>query len=138
MFFLRCLLALIPSLGLAQSANPQVPDPASGLMQMLVGLALVLACIIGGLYLLKRLSGPRGAASGLLRVVSATAVGPRERVVTVEIGDTWLVVGVAPGQVRQLHTMARVEERQAAPDAPPGGDFGSWLRKVTERRNDAR
>ena len=32
-------------------------------------------------------------------------VGQRERVVVVEVGGSWLVLGVAPGQVRALHTL---------------------------------
>lgn len=143
MFILRCLIhafALIPAAALAQNAGAAVPDAASGLLQMFAGLAVVLSFIIGGLYLLKRLSGPRGAASGLLRVVSATAVGPRERVVMVEVGDTWLVVGVAPGQVRHLHTMERMAMHEPAAGAGDlsGGNFAGRLKKLMERRQNAR
>lgn len=47
-----------------------------------------------------------GAAS---RVVSAVAVGPQQRVVTVEVGPeharTWLVLGVTAQQVSCLHVL---------------------------------
>jgi len=48
-------------------------------------------------------------------VVSSVMVGQRERVVVVEIGDAWLVLGVAAGQVRALHTMPAGK----LPDAQP-------------------
>ena len=43
------------------------------------------------------------------RVVSAVAVGPQQRVVTVEVGPegakTWLVLGVTAHNVNHLHTL---------------------------------
>jgi flagellar protein FliO/FliZ len=50
-----------------------------------------------------------GATSGgAARVVSAVAVGPQQRVVTVEVGPeharTWLVLGVTAQNVSCLHT----------------------------------
>jgi flagellar protein FliO/FliZ len=49
-------------------------------------------------------------ASGNSKIISAVAVGPHQRVVTVEVGpDTariWLVLGVTPQAVTCLHTSA--------------------------------
>jgi flagellar protein FliO/FliZ len=119
-------------------ATPAVPDAGGSLLQVIFGLAVVLALLIGGLYLLKRLQLPRGAGASLLRVVAGTAVGPRERVAVIEIEDTWLVVGVAPGRVNMLHSLPR--GRLAEQPAPVAGaeDFGKWLRQVMERRRDGR
>lgn len=47
-------------------------------------------------------------SGGAARVVSAVAVGPQQRVVTVEVGPeharTWLVLGVTAQNVSCLHT----------------------------------
>ncbi len=120
----------------AQAAAPAPGEVGTSLLQVLLGLAVVIALLLGGLWLLKRLSAPRGAAAGMLRIIAGTAVGPRERVVLVEVGDTWLVVGVAPGQVRALHQLPRQEipPDPAAP-YPAGKDFASRLKQVLERRN---
>lgn len=124
---------LAPQAVLAQAA-PAAPDTAGSIAQVLLGLAAVVLLLFAALYLLKRLSAPRGAAAGMLKVLSAAAVGQRERVVLVEVGDTWLVVGVAPGSVNALHTLPR-QELPAVPagTAPPGKDFGTWLRRALER-----
>lgn len=114
-------------------AGAAVPDAAASVTQMLLGLAVVLALLFAGLHALKRLSAPRGAASAV-RVVAATAVGPRERVVLVEVADTWLVVGVAPGSVRPLHTLPR-QDLPAAQPVRSTNDFAGWLRQALERRN---
>lgn len=98
----------------AGAALPTVPTVAAepvrsfgmgGFLQAAFGLAIVLALIFLCGWAARRL-GLRQAGSGrLLKVVSSTMVGQRERVVVVEIGGSWLVLGVAAGQVRALHTL---------------------------------
>ncbi|CAG0945124.1 Flagellar protein FliO [Gammaproteobacteria bacterium] len=131
------LLAALPAVALAQSAPTALPQGSAGLFQVFLGLAVVIAALVASLWLIKRLSIPRGGAAGALRVVAGAAVGPRERVVLVEVQDTWLVVGVAPGQVSALHQMPK-GALAAEPAAPAGKDFGGWLKQVMERRHDAR
>ena len=119
----------------ASGAGPTVP--AGGITQVAIGLAAVLALVGAIAWLLKRFSGLRGTGSGLIRIIGGAAVGQRERIVLVEVGGTWLLVGVAPGQVRALHTMPK-SESAAVPDAPaPAADqsFAAWLRRISEKRN---
>ena len=121
-------LAALPSVALAQS---NAADSAGGMLQVLLGLGVVLALMFGSLWLLKRLSAPRGSAAGLVRVITAAAVGARERVVVVEVGDTWLVLGVAPGRVTTLHQLPRRDLPPAGPLA--GGEFAERLRNLLGR-----
>ncbi|MCB1907752.1 MAG: flagellar biosynthetic protein FliO [Rhodocyclaceae bacterium] len=104
---------------------------------MVLGLGLVLALLFGALMLIKRLSLPRGPAASSLRVVGAAAVGPRERVVLVEVGDKLLVLGVAQGQVEGLHTFDAADFPRDAteerPDATAAG-FADRLQRLLERR----
>ena len=92
----------------------------------LLAVALLAA---GGTWLLARSARPRFANSPLLRVIAALHVGPRERVVIVEAGEAWLVLGVAPGRVNAIHTLARDPAAPLEPQRP----FADWLRKVTEK-----
>jgi flagellar protein FliO/FliZ len=117
------------TLGTAATA----PDLGSSALQMVFGLILVLALLLGTLWLLKRISQPRGAAAGLMRVVAGVAVGSRERVVILELGNSWLVLGVAPGQVTTLAEIPRQEVPTSAA-SPIGKDFPAWLKHITERR----
>lgn len=130
------LLALSsPTLAHGQSAATD----ATSVLQMVLGLVVVLALLVGGLHVLKRLSAPRGAASGLLKVLGAAAVGPRERVVLVEVADSWVVVGVSPGHIAALHTLPR----QPVPAAEQSGagstarEFADRLRQLVERSRNA-
>jgi flagellar protein FliO/FliZ len=101
--------------------------PLGAMLQSFFALLLVLGLIIGAAWLLKRTQKLQGNTNAVLKNVSALAVGPKERVVVVEIGEDWLVLGVAPGQVRMLHTLPR--------QALPGGGatapkFAEWLARA--------
>ncbi len=112
--------------------------PAGSVVQVVLGLAAVLALVGAAAWLLKRFSPLRGTASGLIRVIGGAAVGQRERVVLVEVGGTWLLVGVAPGQVRALHTMPRTESAIAPGPPTPAlaeAGFATRLRRMMEKRN---
>ena len=139
-----CLFAglCMPLLALAQTARPvYTPPPAAvsagSIFQVVLSLLLVLAAVVLVAWLLKRINLPQHGASGLLKVVSGVAVGQRERIVLVEVNDTWLVVGVAPGQVRTLHSMPKADIPVAGADSRPGmdGKFQGWLKQMMEKRN---
>ena len=127
-----------PAAPAAAATIAAAPDFAAGLGQMAFGLAVVIALLFACLWAIKRLSAPRGSAAGAIKVLGAVAVGPRERVVLVELGDKVLVLGVAPGQVRTLHVMGAEELPTSASSAGPASgmkDFPAWLRQAMERRH---
>ncbi len=118
-----------------QAAHVPAAVSAGGYLQMVLGLALVLGLVGALAWLMKRLSALPGTGAGLIRVVGAAAVGQRERVVLVEVGETWLLLGVAPGQVRRLHTMAKTDAADAPGAlAPVDQGFALWLRRMMEKR----
>lgn len=126
------LLLLLSANAFAQTQGGAVPEVGGSLAQLLLSLVLVVVLIFASLWLLKNLSAPRGRGAGLLHVVAGTAVGSRERVVVVEIGATWLVLGVAPGQVTALAEVPR----QAIPEVPEGQKtFAAWIKQIAERRH---
>jgi flagellar protein FliO/FliZ len=129
-------VSLLPALAYAQSSP--APDLGGSVVQLLLGLAAVIAMLFASLWVLKRLSAPRGHAAGLLRLVSGISVGARERVVVVEVGGSWLVLGVAPGRVSALAELPRGEiAAQVSHDASPA-PFAGWLKQMVDRRNAQR
>jgi flagellar protein FliO/FliZ len=83
------------------------PDPVSmaSLWQLTLGLLLVLTLIVAIAWLLKRSGRFQIAAGGGLRILGGLSMGARERVVLLQVGDTQLLVGVAPGRVQTLHVL---------------------------------
>lgn len=122
-FVAAIFLFFLPALAIAAEAHiPQTPpSPLSGALQMLLGLGVVLLLIAGFAWLMKRFSYTQFGISSGLKVVSAVPVGQRERVVLVDVGDTRLVLGVAPGQVNKLMEMPRptVEDNMARANEVP-------------------
>ncbi len=129
-FATRVSLALSTALPPVAARAQGVPaqDLGGSAFQLLFGLLAVLALLLASLWLLKRLSAPRSAASRLMHVVAGTAVGTRERVVVLEIGTTWLVLGVAPGHVTALAELPRVD--LPGETAAPPADFADRLRHL--------
>ena len=127
-------LAALPLQAVAQAgALPETPGiPGGAIFQMLCALALIVGLLLLGAFLLRRFGGRAFGNSGAMRLVGGLALGPRERIVIVEIEETWLVVGVVPGQIKTLHTLPKGEP-------PVGGEaenrFGLWLKQISERKH---
>jgi len=86
---------------------------ATGSWMSLLWFGVVLALIPGALWLLKRSGLAAGAARGAPagpRLTGSLALGPQQRVVTVEVGEgaerRWLVLGVTAQQITTLHTLS--------------------------------
>jgi flagellar protein FliO/FliZ len=147
---LRCLPKLAASLlvGISFAASavlPTVPTPAAepvrsfaaaGLLQAGFGLAVVIGLIFLFAWVARRFGLQQSGSGRLLKVVSSAMVGQRERVVVVEIGDSWLVLGVAAGQVRALHTMPAEKLPEIQAPAINGFSGGSaFSQKLLESLN---
>ncbi len=77
------------------------------------GLLLILLLIFGVAWAFKRYTHlPKGRGQNM-RVVGGVSLGPRERVVVVEIDDTRLVLGVAPGRVQTLHILGEQKREES-------------------------
>lgn len=116
----------------AEEAAPVV-STAGSLLQVFIGLVAVLLLIAGAAWMAKRLGVSQMGTTSLLRVISSASVGTRERVVVVEVGESWLVVGVAPGSVNALATLPK--GKVPAHDAPAlHSGFAMRLQQMIEKR----
>jgi len=106
----HAVLPTVPS----HSAEAAPAVGASGLMQAGLGMMVVLGLIFLCAWLARRFGLQRFGGGHVVKVVSNSSVGQRERVVVVEVGATWLVLGVTPSQINTLHTLPA----QAVPQAP--------------------
>ena len=147
-----CLIAALcaPLLAAAETARPAYtpPPPAissGSVLQVIFSLLLVLAAVLLAAWVLRRIKLQQHGAGSLLKVIGGVAVGQRERVVLVEINDTWLVLGIAPGQVRTLHSMPKSALPATQLGTPPhteGANVSTWLatwnhklKQVMEKRD---
>lgn len=130
---LRFLLLLFPlSAHATESAGTTVS--AGTYVQTGLALALIVGLLFGTAWLLRKLSGGKGFGQGGMKIVGGVALGPRERIALVEVGEDWLVIGIVPGQIRTLHRLPKGcsnQETESKPDQP----FAQWLKNISERRD---
>jgi flagellar protein FliO/FliZ len=98
------------------------------LFQGLLGLMVVLAALMGFFWFLRRFSPGQTGAQGVVKVVGGVMLGPRERLVVVEVGETWLMLGVGGGQVTHLHTLPK----PAGYVPPVMGDMAGFADKLKD------
>lgn len=116
----------------AWAQDPASPMGPGSLLQVFGGLLLVLALVMGAAWALRRIGHVPGLSNQAIRTIGAASVGTRERVVLLEVANTWIVVGVAPGQVRSLATLPK-GELPSAPAAVSTPQFAQWLQRFTDR-----
>ncbi|WP_437888735.1 flagellar biosynthetic protein FliO [Phytobacter sp. V91] len=107
--------------------------PGSPLLQISGALALIIGLILAAAWVVKRtgLAGKSAGARGL-KVTASTSVGPRERVVIVDVEDARLVLGVTPTQINLLHKMPPAPvESDAVNEKTP--DFQSVMKNLLKR-----
>ncbi len=108
-------------------ASAADPMAVSNLWQLTLGMIAVLALMLGLAWILKRTGKFQMAAGGNLKILGGLSMGTRERVVLLQVGETQLLVGVAPGRVQTLHVL---DQPLTAQDQPAGGGFADQLGRM--------
>jgi flagellar protein FliO/FliZ len=71
---------------------------------MVSGLIFLLVLVLGAAWLIKRAGGmPALRGNSSMKIVAALSLGPRERVVLIEVGGQQWLLGVGNGSVTALH-----------------------------------
>jgi flagellar biosynthetic protein FliO len=129
------------------AAVPPVALPAGSstgsLLQTLFALILVLAVLGALAWFLKRYGPKVGGGNANVRVVGSLNLGGRERIVVVEVGNEWIVVGASPGRINALATMPRQDGQNGdtnaanaalSPHGPAAHSFADWLKQTIDKR----
>lgn len=109
---------------------------ASGLLEMMLSLALVVGLIIALSWLIGRMRGIARGGAGPLSVVGEIAIGPKERIVLVRIGDAQALVGVSSAGMTPLTLLDRTIVLPETPVA--AGTFAQRLRDAMQRPGSSR
>lgn len=116
---------------------PQGPGmSAAYLGQMAMALILVVFAILALAFVLRRAGGVHARLGHGMRVLGGLAVGGRERIVLIQVGDTQILLGIAPGRVQTLHVLTP-EQRLPVSDATSrnaaDGVFARSLRQMLQK-----
>jgi len=118
---------LSPAAHAAASEAGASPGAAASLAQLGFGLFCVIALILALAWFARRTGLMRQGTPGVMRTVGSVMLGARQRLVLVEVGDTWLVLGVSPGEIRTLHTLPAARAAAARPESTSASGFAEKL-----------
>jgi flagellar biosynthetic protein FliO len=131
----------------APAAAPPVTMPSGSatgsLLQTLFALIVVLGVLGALAWFLKRYGPKAMGGNANLRVVGSLNLGGRERVLVVEVGNQWIVVGASPGRINALATMPKQDgmdiaadggHAALAPHTQPANTFADWLKQTLDKR----
>ncbi len=115
------------------AGNLQVSD----VLQVVTALAGIIVLIVLLAVLAKRVSGVSGHANGQIRVVSGVSLTNKDRLLLVNAGGSYLLLGVSPGRISKLQELTDYEEPSRlttdSDSAPPG--FPALLSSFAGRFN---
>ncbi|WP_416738950.1 MULTISPECIES: flagellar biosynthetic protein FliO [Pseudomonas] len=89
------------------AAAPAVSSGVAGqLTQLVLGLLLVLGLIFFLAWLLRRVqqAGPAGKGQ-VIELIGSRALGPRDRLMLVQVGNEQILLGLSPGTITALHVL---------------------------------
>ncbi|AEV61599.1 flagellar biosynthetic protein FliO [Pseudomonas ogarae] len=103
------------------AAAPAVGSGVAGqLAQLVLGLLLVLGLIFFLAWLLRRVqqAGPAGKGQ-VIDIIGSRALGPRDRLVLVQVGNEQILLGLSPGTITALHVLKESVQVPSAEQASP-------------------
>jgi flagellar biosynthetic protein FliO len=115
------------------------PGIGAAVIKMISALALVIAAVYGGLYLLRRMMGRRhGGPLGLnaLEVLQTTYVGQHKAISLVKVGKRSVLVGVTDNQISTLTELDQDETEEIlgqTPEPVRSENFSRLLTGAAER-----
>ncbi|WP_027922365.1 flagellar biosynthetic protein FliO [Pseudomonas sp. URMO17WK12:I12] len=111
---LGCVLAMpfsaLAAETVATATTAVAPAVSSGvagqLTQLVFGLLLVLGLIFFLAWLLRRFqqAGPAGKGQ-VIELIGSRALGPRDRLMLVQVGNEQILLGLSPGTITALHVL---------------------------------
>ncbi|WP_150569768.1 flagellar biosynthetic protein FliO [Pseudomonas fluorescens] len=90
------------------------------LAQMVFGLLLVVGLIFALAWLLRRMQGAAPRGGQVIEIIGSRTIGPRDRLLLVQVGKEQILLGHSPGSIKALHVLAEpVEVPASARPATP-------------------
>jgi len=120
LFLLAPLTALAAEPAAKAVTTPMASsDIGSQLAQLLLGLLLVIGLIFALAWVMRRVQqiGPRGNQA--IKLVASQALGPRDRLLLVQVGSEQVLLGLTAGRITPLHVLKEPVSLEAAEPATP-------------------
>ena len=87
------------------AAAPAVGSVSGQLTQLVLGLLLVIGLIFLLAWLMRRVQRIGPGNGQVIELVGSRALGPRDRLVLVQVGEEQILLGITPGRITPLHVL---------------------------------
>ena len=121
--------------GVPQASSTLSSGVGGQLLQLVLGLLLVVGLIFTLAWLMRRVQRAGPAGNQVIELVGSRAMGPRDRLVLVQIGTEQVLLGVSPGSITALHVMKEPVHVKETQNATP--EFAKRLMEVLGNRGTA-
>ena len=130
------VLAAEPLASATPVAAPVIGSGIGGqLTQLVLGLLLVLGLIFALAWLLRRVQQTGSRQGQVIEMISSRALGARDRLVLVQVGEEQILLGLTPGRITPLHVLKEpVQVPGTTQSATP--EFAKRLMEVLGQQKD--
>lgn len=111
------------------AAGKLQPIGAEYLVQYSLGLIVVLSTVVALVWVLRRFNRFQSSIGGTLKTLGGLSLGGRERIILVQVGETQLLLGVAPGRIQTLHVLDEPLENKT--NVSRGGQHGLFSKTLS-------
>ena len=130
--FLVLLLSLPLVVQAAEPVAKTMPsagsDLAGQLGQMLLGLLVVIGLIFALAWLLRRVQQLTPRTGQVIKLLATQPLGPRDRLVLVQVGGEQILLGLSAGRITPLHVLK--EPVHLADGEPATPEFAQRLMEL--------
>lgn len=118
------------------AGSAHIASPLLSVSATLAGIIVLILCIA---WLARRfgLTGVRASGKKTLHISASVNLGPRERIVIVDVEDARLVLGVTNSQITPLHTLPPASKDEVELKPAPQPDFQNIMKKLLKRSEKA-
>lgn len=124
------MILALPVSAMAAEPVAQAAVPAAGnvlasgvggqLTQLVLGLLVVVGLIFVLAWLMRRVQRAGPGNGQVIELVGSRALGPRDRLMLVQVGNEQILLGVTPGRITPLHVLKEpvqvTKTEQATPE----------------------
>jgi flagellar protein FliO/FliZ len=115
----------------ATSSAPAVNAAPVNLFQTIISLVLIVGILIGLAVLFKKFGLNRINPTVPIKIIGAVHIGNNQRIMVIEAGEEWLVLGATPHHISTLTTMPRQENEDLS--SVNQTNHPTWLQNALQK-----
>lgn len=119
----------------SESVKARPAYPGDGVLSEVMLVLVGIIVLIGGLgWVVRRFGNTFIPGATVMKVVGGISLGPKERIVLIEVGEEQMLVSVSPNQVRLLRVLdTRVQIPVSMEHSSASNNFTEIIKKVLQR-----